>query len=52
VLRAAHIPFIFASGYGEHRSAEDMHSIELTVSKPYDRDYLSVAITNTFALNK
>jgi light-regulated signal transduction histidine kinase (bacteriophytochrome)/CheY-like chemotaxis protein len=50
VLRCAGIPFIFASGYGEHRRAEDLQVIELTVSKPYDRDYLSVAIANTLAL--
>lgn len=52
VLRAAHIPFIFASGYGEHRLPEEAHVVELTVSKPYDRDYLSVAITNTLAKDR
>jgi light-regulated signal transduction histidine kinase (bacteriophytochrome)/CheY-like chemotaxis protein len=48
-LRASKTPFLFASGYGEQKSAGDSLLAELTVSKPYDRDALLSAIALTLA---
>jgi light-regulated signal transduction histidine kinase (bacteriophytochrome)/CheY-like chemotaxis protein len=42
-----HIPFIFASGYGENVNVGAAHHSILTVSKPYDRDDLGFAISQT-----
>jgi light-regulated signal transduction histidine kinase (bacteriophytochrome)/CheY-like chemotaxis protein len=48
-LRASKTPFLFASGYGEQRKTGDSLFIELTVSKPYDREALQSAIALTLA---
>ena len=48
-LRASKTPFLFASGYGEQRKTGDSMLIELTVSKPYDREALQSAIALTLA---
>jgi two-component sensor histidine kinase len=46
-LRAAKIPYLFASGYGESPIIGAMHESVITVSKPYDRESLALAIGNT-----
>ena len=48
-LRATNIPFVFASGYGEQRKAGESLVVELTVSKPYDRESLQTAIALTLS---
>jgi light-regulated signal transduction histidine kinase (bacteriophytochrome) len=48
-LRAAKTPFLFASGYGEQSKPGEAPLAELTVSKPYDRDALQIAIATTLA---
>jgi len=48
-LNTAQIPYVFASGYGNNIDLGGMHSSILTVSKPYDRDQLTLAITTTLA---
>jgi CheY-like chemotaxis protein len=48
-LRAARIPYIFASGYGESRIIDAMHESVITLSKPYDRENLARAIAHTLA---
>jgi CheY-like chemotaxis protein len=49
LLRASKTPFLFASGYGEQRNAGESLLMELTVSKPYDREALQNAIALTLA---
>jgi two-component sensor histidine kinase len=46
-LRSAKVPFVFASGYGDHSAAGDSRISELIVAKPYDRESLSSAIALT-----
>ena len=46
-LRASTIPFIFASGYGENINLGEINQATLAVSKPYDREQLGFAITQT-----
>ena len=46
------MPFTFASDYGEYKATDEAHIAELIVSKPYDRDYLSVAISNALTKNQ
>ena len=48
-LRARKTPFLFASGYGQQRKAGDSLLVELTVSKPYDREALQNAVALTLA---
>jgi light-regulated signal transduction histidine kinase (bacteriophytochrome) len=45
-LRGLAIPFIFASGYGESIDST-INLRALVVSKPYDRDHLALAISQT-----
>ena len=44
-LRRAKIPFLFASGYGDQNISGESRISELIVSKPYDIESLSSAIT-------
>jgi light-regulated signal transduction histidine kinase (bacteriophytochrome)/CheY-like chemotaxis protein len=46
-LRRAKVPFVFASGYGDHQIAGESRISELTVAKPYDRESLSSAVALT-----
>ena len=46
-LRRAKVPFLFASGYGDHQISGESRISELIVSKPYDRDSLNSAIALT-----
>ncbi len=46
-LRGLGVPFIFASGYGDNISVGGVNQSVLTVSKPYDREHLSAAISHT-----
>jgi two-component sensor histidine kinase len=46
-LRSAKVPFVFASGYGDHPVAGESRTSELIVAKPYDRESLSSAIVLT-----
>jgi light-regulated signal transduction histidine kinase (bacteriophytochrome)/CheY-like chemotaxis protein len=48
-LRATKTPFLFASGYGQQKKAGESLLAELTVSKPYDREGLQIAIALTLA---
>jgi CheY-like chemotaxis protein len=43
-LRAARVPFVFASGYGDQSISGESRIAELIVSKPYDRESLSSAV--------
>jgi light-regulated signal transduction histidine kinase (bacteriophytochrome) len=43
-LRASKVPFLFASGYGDHVIAGESRIAELIVSKPYDFESLNSAI--------
>jgi light-regulated signal transduction histidine kinase (bacteriophytochrome)/CheY-like chemotaxis protein len=46
-LREAKVPFVFASGYGDHSISGESRVAELIVSKPYDRESLSSAVALT-----
>jgi CheY-like chemotaxis protein len=46
-LRRTKVPFLFASGYGDHQVAGESRISELIVAKPYDRDSLNSAIALT-----
>jgi CheY-like chemotaxis protein len=46
-LRIAKVPFVFASGYGDHQIAGESRISELIVAKPYDRDSFRSAISLT-----
>lgn len=46
-VRALEIPFIFASGYGENIDVGGLNRSVTTVSKPYGREELGVAIVKT-----
>jgi hypothetical protein len=48
-LRGKDIPFIFTSGYGDNIEIEGVNRAVMTVSKPYDRDQLRLAIIRTLA---
>ena len=43
-LRAARVPFVFATGYGDQSISGESRIAELIVSKPYDRESLSSAV--------
>jgi light-regulated signal transduction histidine kinase (bacteriophytochrome) len=44
-LRTVHVPFVFASGYGDQTVAGESRIAELIVSKPYDIESLNSAVT-------
>ena len=46
-LRTDGVPFVFASGYGEHQMGGESKISELILSKPYDRESLGSAISLT-----
>jgi light-regulated signal transduction histidine kinase (bacteriophytochrome) len=46
-LRREKVPFLFASGYGEHEMGGESKISEFVVSKPYDRESLASAISLT-----
>ena len=46
-IRALKIPFIFASGYGENVDVGGLNRSVTTISKPYGREELGVAIVKT-----
>jgi light-regulated signal transduction histidine kinase (bacteriophytochrome) len=46
-LGESEIPYVFASGYGENVNIGSGHRAILMVSKPYDREDLGFAITQT-----
>jgi light-regulated signal transduction histidine kinase (bacteriophytochrome) len=48
-LRRAKVPFLFASGYGDQSITGESRISELIVSKPYDRESLSSAISLTLS---
>jgi light-regulated signal transduction histidine kinase (bacteriophytochrome)/ActR/RegA family two-component response regulator len=48
-LRERGIRFIFASGYGDNIDIGGVNSSVVTISKPYDRDQLNLAIVRTLA---
>jgi CheY-like chemotaxis protein len=48
-LRELEIPFIFASGYGDNIDIGGANSAVITISKPYDRDNLTLAVVRTLA---
>ncbi len=50
-LRREKVPFVFASGYGDHQIAGESRISELVVAKPYDRDSLNSAIALTLLRN-
>jgi CheY-like chemotaxis protein len=43
-LRAAGVPSIFASGYGEELALERRSGEEVIIQKPYERDHLARAV--------
>jgi CheY-like chemotaxis protein len=43
-LRAAGMPYIFASGYGDQVALDSDHSTSIIIQKPYERDHLRRAI--------
>ena len=49
-LRQLAIPFVYATGYGERKKLNDDEFAVLTVTKPYDREHLGVAISHTLDL--
>ena len=46
-LRREKVPFLFASGYGEHQVSGESKISEFIVAKPYDRESLASAIALT-----
>jgi light-regulated signal transduction histidine kinase (bacteriophytochrome) len=44
-LRKSHVPFVFASGYGDQNIAGEPRIAELIVSKPYDIESLNSAVS-------
>jgi CheY-like chemotaxis protein len=43
-LRAAGLPYIFASGYGDQAILDSDHSASIVIPKPYESDHLRRAI--------
>jgi CheY-like chemotaxis protein len=43
-LRAAGVPYLFASGYGDQVALDSDHSASVIIQKPYERDHLRRAI--------
>ena len=48
-LSAAGTPFIYASGYGENIELQGTGRSIVTVTKPYDREQLGLAVSETLA---